>query len=400
MKILDNYETKGSGKAELYKALDDLSGITRMVNTRSDCLEMITVVKVDENGLANCFVRKKLDKEGFLCDKTIEIIDLSGYPDELVEEVKTVNPLLIRINGKLYFTSDSIWATLSQRAGTHVDKNTRLLHWQARDGRDQNYLAYLIAFPKDLVILYREENEIRKAFAAFASYGYVNQSEVIKKLVSEMEADNVGDSGIRLGECEVSFFEVNNMHTKCMFEFPEKRDDFSKSYNLAETVTPGIEFYTSDVGESSVFVRGFFKVGKHERVFPEGFAISPKKHTKNCSAKGVIDECVQKIFSEYAILPEKMVTMVSEDILTPYVTMEKVLSKIGFMSIFGKKKFEGIRNQMQAAIGQTPCTAYDIFSVLLDFSDEVSEEYAENSKTIRQVQEAVMKVPYLDWGVL
>ena len=386
MKLLDSYENIGKGKDSLRAAVETLTNMTAVYTCKSDDLELWTVKTFDEKSMQACIykTRKASSKEmAFESFVDFENLTFLGADQDILNEMSGKNPLLIKAGKDVFFTSENIFQTLCQRAGTSAGETVKELHWQHRVARDQMHMSYMALHPCNIVFLYRYEGTVKKIFAAFTAYGYVPQKDLIDGIISGMEKD--------LGECEVSGYNVNHMSTKVYFEFPEQRDDFSSVYQLPETVTPGVILYTSDVGKSSVIAEGTYVIGKHSVLRTS--AIAKEEHSKNASLGRFLEKMEKKIFREYTKLPERLAELITVDINSPQRAVDKAMKTI--KSTLAPRSYEKLYEQINAAVGLTPCTAYDIYSAFLDVVDTYNDKYSEDKA--RKFSQSVIDIAFIDF---
>lgn len=318
----------------------------------------------------------------------------SPHKEEIIKNILQEGTM-VGIRNKLFTLSNSVDSTLSQRIlmdGHGITKHTL--------GRDL-HIAELFIEGADTKIVYREQFNVRKAFAMLGpKYKYIPQSVLIDII------DNLDPEG-KLGKPECFGWEVNQNYTKVILEFPEKAEELCSTYGIKDSLIPGVMIMKSDVGLSALRIVGTWRYKNSISVCDE----VSHKHSGDFEIEDFLNEVKVNIFDKYKELPETLCKLMMTDITKPEWNK---LSKKDFRKVNGdavkavlknafkelkitkaiqkkneKLLFEELYNEVDEDMKYT---AYDICLMLMDMPSRI-EGLNKNYKDA--LQKAVGKAPYI-----
>lgn len=362
--LLDDWSVTGTDgdKKRLYEVLEHLTKSTFLMKGKTDGIQFFTY---KEDPSPDDLGGQLHGKKGSSAIKISlqKMKTLFGAGNELLKEMKEDVRLLLFLENRVFFTTQKVFKTLSQRAGSACGDFVACKDYSVRFHRDAGYAAYMKVMPADCKILYRQQEGAKKVFAVFAnSYQLLPQYPIIKRIIEGLEKE--------MGVSNLIYYRVDNFNTQIFIDYPEKAKDFANVYALPETVTPGIHIRLSDVGESSVIINGTVRFKGNCLYIPS--AEYKREHTKNATLNEIFKGVETKIFAEYTKVPEQMLKLLGINLADPAACLEKVMRYTGVGKIVGKRAEKQMLMDLTSQINSTiPYTAYDIAGMFLEMSEEL-----------------------------
>lgn len=218
--------------------------------------------------------------------------------------------------------------------------------------------------------------------------------ETVLDIIDKVTAEALKD----LGRTECNNWLIDHSVTRIYLDFPDCGSDFAEEYKLPDEMVPGIMIETSDIGDSSLRLKGYFRLGGNLTYVENEFT---QIHTGELKMSDVIDVVADKIFPEYRIYPEKLAKFMMIDITEPSMTkaarIKKMTSlyrdvsrKIGLVKAIGKKREKSLIDQLIAGINpEIDYTAYDIAQTFLTLSSTIE---VENKSVVELISNTVRNV--------
>lgn len=318
-----------------------------------------------------------------------------GDFEDVLNEMRTDNHLMIEVNGEPMFTSKSLLTTLD-RFGL---KGSFLVRPSLT--RDMAVMAEFVEQEKPITLIYRKaEGGIKKVFSILSDkYQPIDQNVIIDII------DDITDDG-SLGNPVCKEWEINHFFTKIYLDFPEKARDIKNHYGKTEKFIPGICIMSSDTGDCSLKVLGTFRVGNSLTVQDEVL----HKHIGDVDVESIIKAVDERIFSEYAKLPDKLCNLMLVDIGDPTADLTdeenqkaniqaykevvtNAFKELGILKAVGVKARNILLEKMiYEAAEDTHYTAYDVCVELMRLPQRVS-----GLASLPQLQKAVGRAPYITY---
>lgn len=257
-------------------------------------------------------------------------------------------------------------------------------------------IASKFSKPVSVYAVQRIDPETKKAklFAVMSDKYTVIPQETVLDIIDKVKAEALKD----LGRTECNNWLIDHSVTRIYLDFPDCGSDFAEEYKLPDEMVPGIMIETSDIGDSSLRLKGYFRLGGNLTYVENEFT---QIHTGELRMSDVIDVVADKIFPEYRIYPEKLAKFMMIDITEP--TMSKaarikkmtslyrdVSRKIGLVKAIGKKREKALIDQLIAGINpEIDYTAYDIAQTFLTLSSTIE---VENKSVVELISNTVRNV--------
>ena len=311
--LLDNWQVSGNKKEGMFNYLERLENATKIIQTRSDVIQIFTLDKTDPD--EKKFVGYRHGAEYGTIEDYIPFSRLrkyDGMTDSIYDEVKKTKMLFVIGNG-IYFTTKKVLPTLAQRAGSSTGKFAAMDSLKIRFHRDAGYVAIMEASPSPCNIMLREYGNAKKIFAVFSDgYTVISQKELINAVMTYGESI-MGSSNI--------YYRIDNFGTSINLEFPDYKK-FQVSEKLKGNVSPGILVQMSDTGDSAFSITGTLRMQTGICYVPGAFYT--RKHTKNAEVGEIAEEAFKQILPKFEKYP-KLIKKLSD--IAEFVTT----SRKGFM---------------------------------------------------------------------
>lgn len=160
------------------------------------------------------------------------------------------------------------------------------------------FLAKLMNRDEHVTVVMKQYGGIAKIFAVLGGE-FVNT-----KLFLICELYSLEQSESRFGKMCCVRWDVTHKRAVIRFSFPEHGEKVTKKYGLSETLTPYVEYISSDTGENSLVVKSFWMT-ESGHYFPD--KIFSKKHRgKSEEAETIKHNIDEIIFSDFERVPRRL----------------------------------------------------------------------------------------------
>ena len=382
--LSDDYQRSGSDLTELETALEEIDAMTSLQKVSTLDIELLSLDRTRNTPKGNTAFRVFHPYEG---EKPSVGLSLDGSDTSkiksLVKETRK-NQLLLRINGKLHFTSSDMIYSMAARAGVGGSNITR------PSGRRDAYIAELFGVDdKDVKMIVRKSGNISKVFAMHSDrFGRIPQKTLL---------DIINQIKHGLGTPVCNYWEVNHNLSMIQLDFPEKAKDFAKVYNISDHIVPGVRLLTSDVGEASVCAIGTWHIGN-------GYACSDvysRKHTVNIDLEVILKQINKQIFARYERIPQRLGELLLIDVSDPEACIASVLNQIKDKDKrnLGKRRMDEITKLLcQQCNPALKYTAYDIAKTILALPDTLKGLPASAKRVLENVATESLFADYTEYA--
>ena len=292
------------------------------------------------------------------------------FSKELIAELSTQSKMLIINDEKFYAVSPLAFTTLLRRAGLGGDTmNSPCL------GRVLEIFKSLQwRNVQDVSIIARHSGNANMILAVHSDkYCYMPQT-ILCDIYHEIAAN--------LGNPKCDKWVVNHEISCCYVNFPEVGEDFAATYDLPNSVVPGIYFGTSDSGDSSLTIRGYWKVNGHIL----GGECYKRSHRGEIDVADFVTSVGNKFFAQYNKVPERLCELLKIKVHNPSATIKRVLKEIGMVNVLGKKKSDMLWNALSDEfVRGGDYTAYHIAMAIASLPERcygISRTYIEKLEDI------------------
>ena len=398
-KLLDAYRRVGTDMTSLKESLEDIDSITKTFEARGRDLMLLSVCNIPEyqqEGFTPCYILTKEYVDEFMEGKALHVFKIPNEKigQEVLAEVKKNTGLIALFENRVYSVSAYALPLLLQRAEVAG-------HFPIRENgiiRDLMAASGLFACNERMTVVYREDEGIRKIFAFMGGkYIPVKQRSLLEVL------NSLKREGI-CGEYRLSNYLVDHEYTDIEVSFPEMAEEYSTL--VGKDVIPGVILSTSDIGSSSVRIRGIYRIGGH-RVLTEEVGL---RHTKGLSEEKILKEVDDKIFKDFRKLPETLVKLIGisvapeADLTTEkgkrenektigdaYEALLKTLYPTSCTGIGHKKRTELLEAIKSEINPEVRYTAYDIAANLMGLPERID---GLGRDTLEKMEKAGSQAPY------
>jgi hypothetical protein len=413
--LLDEWRKTGNSLEELKELIETMNQITTMKKVHTHDITLLSLHKKGRVGDYNTMLSVVLDPLNLpsLTDGNVKYrqhkVDLAKISPELYREWEE-NKLSFSFTDpdsfdepEFYLTSGSFLQT-SDRFGLtgHAISKPTL----CRDA----YLAEIFARKNiNNTMVYREVEGVKKAFTLLSDkYCHIDQ-KVLFEIIEYLEQD------ASVGKVRCHHWEVDNFITKLYVEFPDKADEFQKTYGLPTKFVPGLLITTSDTGNSSFKFAGTWRIGNSISIASE----YKRKHIGDVTAEDIKNEVAKKVFPEYAAIPDALCNLMNIEVTkagsltTPAgkesnkATIDELVNEVfhdlGMVKLLGKKLEKALKEKFKEEfVGDIYYTAYDIAVQFMSLPERAmviqSSGEVKNLRDLTSLQQATMKVPFLDFN--
>ena len=322
--VLDNWELNGTNYEDFKDAMNDID--RRTVCSPVTYADICFLNHIDESELADGVTFKKSASENddevsvhfVICDRgtqkltggspifnekkvvstrTWETLYKNGMRLEHLSEMKDIGAMIIIKNDlyrkSLMMASRHFFADLARRlklGGTEMSNGNRkrneyLMSCMSRSDRTNGKIT-----------VRRDDNGVTKIMAMTGpSYAYIPQSTIVHAI------DNLEG----LGEAKFRGYHVDNFETWAQVELPKISKDLADTYGLEEeNCQPGLEFRTSDTGDSSLMAIPMVSINRGDMVPAESNV--KRRHIGNIDGRDFIDRVRNECFGDYRKIPERL----------------------------------------------------------------------------------------------
>jgi hypothetical protein len=422
--LMDNFAARGNDLEELKNVIDTMNKHTRFIKMKSGDLNLLSMIGEGTKDINKADGTIEHDVEVIMSlylipgslptiqlDKPLDSI-IKAYrkpteADGLLEEWVNKTKLAIIHNENdgrqsFYFTSGSALQTMD-RFG--ISGECLLTPCFERD----LLLAKRFELDRGVTAIVRqtEDGKFKKIFTILSDkYTHIDQT-VLFDIIKQIE-----DAG-EMGECKCHLWEINNFFTKLYVEFPKKAEELSALYGLSTQMIPGILITTSDTGDASFSVKGTWRAEDSNYVSINSEV--KRKHSGEVDILKLVDEVTNKIFAEYAKVPEALCNLMAQDITDVSWDLKTsagikanqaeienvykaVFKRLGIVKAIGKKTEKVLRQAMVDEINPSiRYTAYDICMLIMTLPERVV--FMDKDKDISALQKACGQAPFVSYDI-
>ncbi len=413
-RMLDHYRLSGDGAYETFKEESaSMQAMTHDLTAYGKDITFLSLCRIPKYQTPGYVTFYVLTPEGLRAfqeeGERIKIgrVPASEFGRELLDELTNTTGLVAVIDDIKYIVSDIAIPTVGLRASVNGD----MVSERQNLFRDMHFADAIYAKDEKknekIHFVYREEElegasaPVRKIFAAlggaFAPVGQTILSDV---------ADFVEREGV-MGKTEVRNWSVDHQFTDLYLEFPEVAEDIAATYGVPEGIVPGIFLCTSDIGKSSIIVRGTCRLkGSTKSVLTDEVTI---KHVGKITAETVMERANEEVFAKLRVLPETLCSLMGESVCD-YSDLDLSTSKgqqensdiVGdlietlaktALADAGKANRTALVEALVAEINpEIPYTKYDIAVLFMGMPDRIS---GLDRFTEEKIARACAKVPFI-----
>lgn len=305
------------------------------------------------------------------------------WEPELIRDVIKGSKMILKINGLFYAVSPSSVQSILNRAGIGGPAFA-----EPSFLRTFTIADILFNNPKMVTLATREIGNAKTVIAMHSEkYTYIPQTILIELYEKISEC---------MGKVKCLFWEVNHKHSSCYVEFPDKGKDFADAYNLPEEVVPGLYIRTSDSGDSSLTVYGFWRV-KNRIV---GADTVRQIHKGSVDIIDFVKKVDNEIFTNYRKLPERLCDLVCIDCPLPTETIKSVFEQIDLKNVPGIGKYRcdelyrTLCNELSPSVNYT---AYEIAMMIATISDRC---IGISNDKLMKLRDATKKAIFADYTLV
>lgn len=403
-RMIDTYSCKGNSIETFKEENAKIAENTKEICARSGDIIFLSLCEIPEfqiEGkvtfyvLSNEYITDVLQKGSRFRVGTLNEDELG---EELLDELKSTTGLMAIIDGVKYLVSDLAIPTLTIRAGVGGDETIS----RQNLFRNLHFADALIHRNAPVHFVYREGvnlegKTVRKILAGFgAAYTYVPQT-IMYDAAEEILKDGI------LGEASVKYWEISHEYTDIEIMFPEMKDTFSKEYGV-DSLIPGVFMCTSDIGKSSVIVRGVLYSGSSYVIIDEVMI----KHVGNITKDDILEKVREDIFPKIRTYPEILAKLIGEyaldyskiDLTTEkgceknlkgMTELNEKIMRSCFKGIIPLKRMKQLIECMNDEINSS--IKYTLYDVALNFLSIPERVEGFDRVTINEIKKAAAKVP-------
>lgn len=393
--LKDVFQIESSDRDEAFKFVADAASNTAVVEAGKDMFTFLAMPHSAENipaapagkRVMYCLSErylKEFDEGGKLHFATI---DDNVYPSEIWEEMEQTTGLVAIVNGIPYLVSEIAIPTMTMRASVSgemtVHSHTFIRNLHICEGFFLNN-----ANDCKVRMVYRSAMhngvEVRKAFAFLGSqYSYIPQT-VLNDAVETLEKED------SLGKPVFKGMAMDHDFTREVVEYPEAAEDIAEAVKkTGADITPFVSVTTSDIGWSSVLVRGGYRTGKGSKVTVSEIKI---QHKGNVTAEDILAKADEQIFTPVRKFPEQLVELMGKKAAnTRAVAVLLGKTKKACFKSFTKRQMETLEDIKESLNPALTYTGYDIAMMFIDGEQRFNDGASETAKA--DFEAALAKVP-------
>lgn len=362
----DNWTLSGTDYPTFEEALNDLCDSTYVVEGITDNFTLLSFRdKVGENKLVfNLHSKEQIEQEKSVSTHlAVSTLEKNCVDEGFLAELTARSKLLMRLGGAggqredIYFTSSRLSRDLAARARLGGDAV-----YDPTDERDMYIMSRYVKTPAAVKAVVRrnsgDTNAVHKVFA-MPSGGYCHiDQRIILNIIAKLEAS--------LGEAHCLRWHIDHFITQLMLLFPENAKDVSEVYGLPDPMVPGFLLETSDTGDCSVRVVGFWY-----RPGSGSVARSCEYHREHkgrgMTSAEILDAIGGSVLTEYTLLPERLCELLAIDLDDPEAALDYIFLKENIRKKLGKKAGQNLYERLLERVTERPSmTAYEMAMLFID----------------------------------
>lgn len=257
--------------------------------------------------------------------------------------------------------------------------------------------------PISLVSRIDPDTGLKKIFAVMSKkYTTIPQSiiiDILNKIMSEADDE--------LGEAKCVSWNISHSVTRICIEFPNAGEELSEFYELEDVMVPGIMLETSDIGDCSLRIKGYFRMSDSDTI---AYMENEYKqiHLGEINIEEILSAAKNEIFPKYTVYPERLAQMMTHDLVSESMNpllrkkiistlYRKISKKIGLVKAIGKNMEKALITQLVDAINpEIIYTAYDVAMTFLTLGKCVETD---NKSVIEAISKTAPAVMQYDFGI-
>lgn len=257
--------------------------------------------------------------------------------------------------------------------------------------------------PVPVTIVSRKDADgLEKIFAVMSKKYVMIPQELIVEVLDHIIADSKKD----LGEPTVSSWSISHSVTRISIEFPEAGSDLKETYELPDDIIPGIMLETSDIGDCSLRIKGYYRIPDCHTIFymPEEYS---RIHVGEIDTEEILNAAKKEIFPKFTYYPEHLAELMAIDITTDDMTdnkkikvmsalYRKISREIGLAKAIRKNREKILIDQLIETIN--PIINYTAYDVAITFLTLASYLDTPNKSVIEMIAKTVPGVMKFDFG--
>lgn len=247
---------------------------------------------------------------------------------------------------------------------------------------------------------------------------------VVYKDLMGHDMESRPDGGIvygGLGPMKCEGWSITHKRARISFSFEQYGEKLRGLYNLTRPMVPCVEIQTSDIGESSFVVRGYWKLKENGAVVYDTAYV--KEHRGKSLMDGNLDkveeEIRERVLGQYSRLPKRLVELKGIDI-TPFgldlskshngtirnhkavlAAYKQVFKQLGMVKVLSKKRMDSILRAIDwhHIDDHAHYTAYDLVMDIFSLSETLRpymEKEGMNQETVRKFRECISGAAYVE----
>ncbi|WP_097006350.1 hypothetical protein [Lacrimispora amygdalina] len=411
----DNWNKSGTLFEDFIEQIKKLSSQTEIVETNMDDFNFLNITDTGAELIAFPLNTRNLwrkTKTAFsLKNYTINKGAISAVYDETTTDETLKNGLMVFFSNKKISPAKSSdlfskgnYMPISEKAIGTIASRIKYSGYSFLEPGLIRDLAIANKFSKPVsvytILRTDPETKASKVFAVMSDKYMVIPQSVILDIVNKVSDEAKKD----LGMTECNNWVIDHSVTRIYLDFPECGNDFSEEYSLPDEIIPGVMIETSDIGESALRIKGYFRLGGNLTYMENEFT---QIHAGELKMEEIMEVLANRIFPEYRIYPEKLAKLMTIDItdstMTKVVRVKKMTSlyrdvskKIGLVRAIGKKREKALIDQLIVGINpEINYTAYDIAQTFLTLSSTIE---VENKLVVEQISNTARNVLDYDFS--
>lgn len=311
-----------------------------------------------------------------------------GIDEPFMHEFENASKLMFKLDKHTYFVSPLAFNTLLRRARLGGEAMVspsigrameifKTFQWKNYDSKDN----------KKAKLIVRKKDNVELAIAMHSpKYCYVPQ-KILADIYNEISNGNI-TAKMGMPNCEK--WVVTHEISLCYMNFPDLAEDVAMMYNQRETAIPGVCIATSDSGESSLTIRGYWKLGTG---YIAGSSFK-RQHRGEIDTKEFVESSLEQIYSEYTTIPDRLAELLCVDVYDVPKILKKVFKQIGMTVCLGDKRSQLMYDTLCAELSSQNNTAYDLALAIVSLQDRI--QGVERS-TIEKYEKVAYKAIFADY---
>lgn len=404
--LLDDFSIKGDNVAEFEKAVQNVDANTLHIHRISNSLVVLSCKKqmqqTEENIIKAWYLPPNdPTNQGMLQSCKISI---SKNLNLVMKETLNQNKMLLadKEANAVYFVSTYAINTLGQR----INVKAEALREQSLE-RDV-FIAKKLAEPVNMTLIVKQFNQMGKVFAmmseSFPNIPLYNLCLIYKEL----------DGKRMRGQMQCEKWSISHKLVKISFAFPDFARELDIQYRL-NSLIPCIELSSSDIGDSSIKVRSFWKMECGAKVYDQTII---KEHRGKFDIDKFLLQIERDIIDKFTDLPRRLEELKKIDI-TPLgldlcskrggnrnhkmimQVYKAVFKKLNLVKAIGKKNLLQIEQEIDWSIkDEMHFTAYDLVMDIFSLTEtlkEIFDKYKVSAEGRRKFREVVSTAAFLEY---